>query len=506
MNSCMYRFLPAMLVALLSTATVALAQEKPPSPKEAARAQAAANDDIEGTFDLEGALLSREGGLTADEAGKRARARSPQLASARASATTARWDAKTQWSSFLPQLQVSGQYKRINRVENQLFDTGSGAPPDTSGVADPAARALFDGLFRSFGLGSDSVDFTQPVDNYAVAASARVPVSELFLRVFPNYKAADHIADARAVEVETRAATVELAAREAFYAYARAVATQLVAERALAQAEAQAAQAKLFVDAGTAAPVDLMTATARSEAMRSRLARTRGAVAITRNTLSTLTGIPSSEVAAIREPVTSLPEPPREDLDALLTRALESRPELRAMRKLLDANEQQHRAERNAALPTLSVDGNVLHANPNPRYVPPLKQFRTTWEVGATLAWTPNSAVTGYQRARRAESELEKVHADLAALEDGVRIDVVQAFEDYKAADAAARASEAQLGAADETYRVRLATYRVGAGVQIDLLAADLAVTQARVDRVNATIDARIALAQLRRAIGASGR
>ena len=174
------------------------------------------------------------------------------------------------------------------------------------------------------------------------------------------------------------------------------------------------------------------------------------------------------------------------------------------MRKMVGANDQLKSAARGAALPVLSVEGTALEANPNPRYVPPLARFRHSWEVGATLAWTPNNALTGYQQAHRAGSELEKARADLMALEDGVRMEVVQSYEDYKAADAAAQSSEAQQKAAEETYRVRLATYRVGAGVQIDLLSADLALTQARLDRVNAAIDARISLARLSRATGQS--
>jgi outer membrane protein TolC len=275
-----------------------------------------------------------------------------------------------------------------------------------------------------------------------------------------------------------------------------------VAEQGLKQAQAQATQAKLFVDAGTAAPVDLMTANARVAAMQSALERSKGASAIARDRLATLTGATTNDVTSIREPVTALPEAPTGTLDELLTRGRDRRPELRAMRKMIDASNHSKTAERNAALPTLSLDGNVLYANPNPRYIPPKPEFKTSWEVGATLAWSPNNALLSHQRTQRASAELERARADLAALEDGVRMELVQAFEDYRAADAAARSSEAQQSAAEETYRVRSATYRVGAGVQIDLLTADLALTQARLDFVNAVLDARIALARLHRATG----
>jgi outer membrane protein len=475
--------------ALLPVAlSPAFAQNPPKAPAPASAAPAVQVDQpappaaatSSETFDLEAALVTQERGLTSDEAGQRARARAPQIASAQAGAESARWDAEAQSSSFYPTLNVSAQYKRIKRIENNPFQ-GTVLPPGLD-------------------FGDDA--FTQPVNNYNLLGSFRWPVSELFLRVYPSYKAARNVAEARQIEVEARAATVELTAREAFYAHARALAAQLVADQALKQAEAQAAQAKLFVDAGTAAPVDLMTATARVESMRAALARTRGQVAVSRNTLATYMGVPTADISAIQERVTALPEPPQDSVDQLLKRGLEQRPELRALRKTIGANDQLKIAERNAALPVLSVEGNGLYAKPNPRYIPVNPHFKPSWEVGATVAWSPNSALVGSQRNKRASAEIERARSDLMALEDGVRIEVVQSFEDYKAAAEAARASEEQQKAAEETYRVRLATYRVGAGVQIDLLTADLALTQARLDHVNAVLDARISLARLARATG----
>jgi outer membrane protein len=501
--------LASLAFVLLSSASPCSAQSAPnaaaPLPTAAPSSPPAGNSDNDPagaeSFDLESALVTPDQGFTSEEAGRRARERSPQIAAAQASASSAAWDVKAQAANFLPQLTAYAQYKRIKRIENSIAPTGDPEQVEAAlgAVEDPVVRELFGGLLGGF----SSSSFTQPVDNYTVAASVRVPVSELFLRVLPTYKSAGQIADARTVEIDARKATIDLQAREAFYAYARARATHLVAEQAFKQAEAQAAQAKLFVDAGTAAPVDLMTATARVESMRGSLARTRGAVAVTRNTLATLTGLANAELPTIREPVTTLPAAPDKSVEELLKRALEQRAELRAMRKMVGANDSLKSAERNAALPTLAVEGSVLSGRPNPRYIPPnTDRFRNSWEIGATLAWSPNSAIVGYQRSQRASVEVAKARADLAALEDGVRIEVVQAFEDYQAADAAARASEAQQRAAEETYRVRLATYRVGAGVQIDLLTADLALTQARLDYVNAVLDARTSLARLSRAVG----
>jgi outer membrane protein TolC len=469
-------------LASLVWSASALAQA--PSP-----AETAASPDAE-NFNLEAALISSDTrAFTSDEAGQRARARSPQIASSEAAAQSAHWDSEVAWSGYLPTLTGQAAYVRYSKV-NSTFNFNDFW--EDLGIPIPMGETD----------SSSGSDFVLPPNSYQFSATARYPVSDIFLKVWPQYEASKNIADARSIEVETRRAQVDLTAREAFYAHARALATMVVAEQALKQAQAQADQAKLFVDAGTAAPVDLMTATARVEATLSALARTKGAVAVTRNTLATYAGVKTDEVVGIKEPVTALPEAPTDDVDGLLKRGMEHRPELRAIRKLVEASGHTRVAERNGALPTLAVDGTVLYANPNQRYIPIVEEFRTTWQVGASLTWTANQALIAHQRNQKFHAETNKALADLGALEDAVRIEVVQAFEDFKAAAAAARASEAQERAAEETYRVRLATYRVGAGVQIDLLNAHLSLTNARLDRVNAVIDSRIALARLARATG----
>jgi outer membrane protein TolC len=449
-------------------------------------------------FDLGKALMSESGGLTSHEAGKRARARAPQIASSRASALASKEDADTAWVAFLPQIDLGAQYRRINFVDNsRAFNFGDVFTPiieqlGEQGITIDPSR---------FPPPTDQSLFNQPVHNYSLTAGARYPVSDVFLRAWPAYKAAVGVAESQVVQTEVTEAVIDLNARNAFYDYARALAQEAVDAQALKQAEAQSAQIKLFVDAGTVAPVDLMTATARTEEARGALANARTRVVVARNNLSTLTGIPGAEIKGLAEPVLEAPEAPKNSSDDLVRKAFEQRPELRALRKLVSANDYAHTAQRNSALPQLVVSANDLYAQPNPRYIPPNRdEFKNSWEVGVALAWSPTQTLTGVHAGRKAAAQLQKARADLAAQEDTVRMEVVTAYQNYVSAEAVREAAEARLLASEEAYRVRLAMYRVGAGVIVDLLQADLTLTLARLQRAAAAINARAALAALRRA------
>jgi outer membrane protein TolC len=463
----------------------------PPAAPSAAPAAAPAtpapapggSDELLPKFDMATVLMAPSGGLTADEAGKRARARAPQIFAARATATVSKTDVDGSWTSFIPIIDLAFQYKRINLVANNIDFPGGIEVPRTA--------------------------FTQPVHQLALNLGVNYVVSDVFLRAWPAYKAAVSQADAQKIQIEVASSMVDLTARNAFYTYARALAQRAVDEQALRQAEAQAAQIKLFVDAGTSAQVDYMTAAARVEEARSALAVSDGRVAISQNNLAVLLGVKPEEITGLGEPVLEPPAQPAADADELLRTAFERRAELRALRKVVETNEHLKGVQRGAALPTLSVFANDLYAQPNPRYIPPNVRdgkldpnFKNSWELGASVAWRPNNSINGVYNVRKSEAQIAKARADLGAQEDAIRTEVFSAYRTYVSAVAANAASQARLAAAEEAYRVRLATYKVGAGVIVDLQLADLAVSQARLATANSAIATREALAALNRAAG----
>lgn len=475
--------------SLTLTALTALAQQVPAVPRAdttAPPASAAAADEVApiDKFDLAAAIMAPSGGLTADEAAKKARERGPQIQSAIASAFAAEQDSDIAHDQFLPTINAAAQFKRISEVINSF---PSFTPPGT--VADPTLS---------------QPNFTQPLNQYSLSASIRYAVSDVLLRAWPAYKGSVTNAEAQKTQAEVAEAIVSLNARIAFYDYARALAQRAVDDQALKQAEAQAKQIKLFVDAGTSAKVDHLTATARVEEARSALAASEARVSITQSNLSVITGLSLEQVKGIAEPVLESPKGPGTPSEDLVRKAIEQRAELRALRKLVEANDYTHTAYKRAGLPQLVLSANDLYANPNPRKIPIVDKFVNSWEVGVGIEWSPNATLNSVRTTRKASAQLQKARADLQAQEDAIRNEVVSAFQNYKAAEAVSAASQSRLEAADEAYRVRLATYRVGAGVIVDLLNADIDVTRARLALANAAITTRAALATLNRAAALS--
>ena len=89
-----------------------------------------------------------------------------------------------------------------------------------------------------------------------------------------------------------------------------------------------------------------------------------------------------------------------------------------------------------------------------------------------------------------------------ADLERGARADVTEAYEAYGTARATADLSAIAVTVARENFRVQESRYRAGATTILDLLDAQVRLTQAEAELVQARYGTRLALAGLEAMLG----
>jgi outer membrane protein len=207
-----------------------------------------------------------------------------------------------------------------------------------------------------------------------------------------------------------------------------------------------------------------------------------------------------ADVAVLDEIEAPLP-PLTEAKEALIEQAKQKRYEIQVLRTMIRGNELSLDAYSADQLPKFLVGGSAELANPNQRYSSFEHAWNGSWALFAALAWSPNDYVAADKSQGVVRASLAQAQADIATLEDAIRIEVSQAYEDYKAAQAALDASHAAIAFAEESYRVRRAQFQAGAAVARDVIDAEAAQRQARLELVNAAIDVRIASVRLDRAL-----
>ncbi|MBN8615784.1 MAG: TolC family protein [Deltaproteobacteria bacterium] len=450
-------------------------------------------------------------GLTADEVARRAVSSAPSLVQGRAQLEQARAGAAQAYLAFFPRLDLTARYTRLSPITQGTLGGGGITPEQEAGlraliatVEDPSAQALFDINLQSQ-LALANFSFPVLLDTFSFGAELQYPLTDVFFQVLPAYEGAERAVDAQEAQIQATASGVSQQAREAFYNYARARAATAVAESTVATIEAQERVVQSAVDAGVTARIDLMRLRAQLAGGRVAVERARGGTATAAEALRTLMHESGTgEILIAEDLLAGLPEV-EGSREELIQRAYSERPESRAIAHLLRARDRQIEAAEGSRYPHLVLDGQFSFDNPNQRLFPAQQRFVENYTLSVILTWSPNDLFAGEERARAARAQREESEAQLAQLHDGIRIQVTQSYESYRAARLSLDAAHTGVEAAEEGVRVRTEQYRAGAGLITELMAATADLARAQLDLVSAAIDARIAHTQLVRAIGADG-
>jgi outer membrane protein len=482
----MRRILVSSLIAAtgslgLGSPVFAQSQAAAPAPAPSAAPAAAAApapDAADAKFELSAALRSSGTPLTADEAAKRAASTAPAVGKAELAARKAELAASQANLGVYPRVELEARYTRLSEGESMILNL----PAALGGPTALPTPLLNQGLFQ---------------------ARVLYPVSTLFFSVMPRHKAGKLAAEAQKYQRKVELQTVSLAAREAYYEYARARAGLMVARSTLAQAEAHRKDVDALVAAGTLARVELVRSDAVVAQRRVTVLQTESSVAVARAMLFSLMHEQGTQDISVTE---NLEEPLpalTETQDAMLAKARGQRSELKALRTMGESHEHAIDGFEGDGLPQFNIGGSVDLANPNQRYASDRDEWNTSWAAFASITWSPNDLASSGNNENQQRAELSQVLLDLQMLEDGLRVEVAQAYEAYQAARAAMEASKAGIAAAEESFRVRREQFRAGAAVATEVIDAENDVQVARLNLVNAAIDGRIAKARLDRAIEA---
>jgi outer membrane protein TolC len=486
---------PAVAAPSATQPTPSATTAPAPKPSVSTPAAPAKNPVDSGgeSFDFSAELNQGSESLSADQVAALAVKTAPSLVKANATSEQAREAASQAVVAVYPRLDLIAQYTRLS-------------PPPTISLpfALPGLDANGQPMIDPMTMQPVLRPFAFPkalVNQYLLQAKVSYPVSDLFFQILPRYRAAQETARARELSARAESFSIALQAREAFYNYARARAALLVARSALAQREAQLRDTESLVKAGTLARVEQMRADADVAATRVAVARALGSVAVARTALRTLLHREGEQDIAVSEDFSQPLPALGEDKEQLLQEALRNRSELKSLETMAGVADRNERAANADKLPKLSVAGQTEVANPNQRANAFVSKWTPTWEVLGLLTWSPNDFASGDARASQAAAQRAQALADIAALEDAVRLEVSRAYEDYQAAREAMSSALTEIGASEESYRVRREQFRAGAAVATDVIIAEGDLNRARLDLINASIDLRIARARLTRAV-----
>ena len=413
-------------------------------------------------------------GLTADAAARRALTVAPDVLYAGAAADQQVAETKVAAAAFAPRLDLRASYTRLSEIDQRPIEFGG----------------------QSFTL------FPQILNSYQLRAAITLPVSDYFLTITPAYKASKRAAEVSAYQVVAQREAAAFTARQYYYGYARAVAAELVARSSVQQLETHVSELEALVTAGTTTRGDLMQAQAQLANARVQLSSAQGGVRTSGEQLRTYLGIDRGTSIDLGEDVLQPTGELALSASELEARALRSRPEMLALRALVETNELGVQVQRGRQLPSLAITGAYDYMNPNSRAIPQEEKFLGSWTAGVSLSWSPNDAVARKADVGRAQLAVAGAKRDLVEIERRIRTEASQTATDLAVAQEQIVAAQQGVAAAREAWRVQQDLLGAGEATVQQSLDAQAALTRAEQQLVDAQIAARIAQARADYVVG----
>ena len=296
-----------------------------------------------------------------------------------------------------------------------------------------------------------------------------------------------------------------LAVRTQFYNVLLAKEKISVQEENVKLLEQQLKDAQSRLSAGTVSNFEVLRAEVALANGQPPLIQARNDYRIGIEQLRQLLGFGSATgagVTKVPEFVGSLAAGPQADLqlaDALAA-AQANRPELQRLAKLQGAGEQNLKASRSGYLPELDLVGGytwvrgVNSAQWNDR--------RDGWTGGLQAQWNIFDGRATAGRVVQARSQLEQARLALAEASLSVEVQVRQAYSLLIEAWELVQASVKTVEQAQEALRLANVRYAAGTATQLDVLTSQVALTEARINQLQANYGYNVALANLRQAMG----
>jgi outer membrane protein len=314
-----------------------------------------------------------------------------------------------------------------------------------------------------------------------------------------NIQAAREDQNAAKFDLSTTRQDVVLNVQSAYYNYLLARRLLAVNQEAVQRNLQNLERARGFFEVGTRPKIDVTRAQVDLANAELALVRARNDLAVSFATLNNAIGVPEHTLYRVSEeldipPQTVKPEELLPTLEESNRIALENRTELRALRARIRSAEANLTLAKRNFLPSISADANWNYRGQELPYAP-------NWVVGATLT-VPVLNPPLFSQVDEAAAELANAQASEEITAQNVVLEVQQSFVDLVSARERIRSAEVLLAQARENLDLAQGRYQVGVGPLIDVTDAELALTQAESENIQAIVDFKLSEARLRKAMG----
>ena len=389
--------------------------------------------------------------------------------------------------------------QRIEEQNGLIIEVRADALPDVS--LSGQYTELDGGLTETFGL------FPETLTNWSIALNAR---QTLYAGggVRAALNAQRMIEEAAVFELQSIINDVLLQTRENFYTALVARERIQVQEENIALLSEQLEDARQRLDAGTVSRFEVLRAEVDLANARPDLIRARSDFRLSVEELRTVLGFSKSKSGGVEKIPDLLGKleytANHYDLERSLVQAISFRPELRRLELVAQAREEGIKIARSDGRPEIAALA-AYQLNKS-SFSNSIDDGLHGWIAGVEVSVPVFDGRRTKGRVIQAKSQADQAKLEFDHARLLVEVEVRRALSDVREAQELADASVFVVNQAEEALKMADARYDARDASQLDLIQARVALTEAKLNQVEAYFRYNLAEAQARRAIGIADR
>ncbi len=413
---------------------------------------------------------------TLDKVVRTALQKNPELAASRLEVERANARVMEAWGYALPAVDFSGQYSRA--LKKPVFFLPDFQNPNSGRIVPIEVGSNHAMTF--------SITARQTLFNATVIVG--VGAARIYQSVTKEiYKAREHETIAKA--------------RKAYYASLLAAEVRDMMRSTLKNAEENLKNVQLLRRQGLLSDYDELRANVGVENLRPSVIQAENNYALSLDGLRAVMGLAPSEPVEVQGRLTFEPIDTALFADAV-ERVLEANHQLRALRHQVDVNRAFVSAQRSNYFPVLAAFGNYQYQVAKNSLNISTNDFIGSSTVGLSVSFNLFEGLQTSSRVEQAEIDVKKTQEQLTGLETSLRTAMHSTVLQLEQARKRIEAQGKTVEQAERGYKIATTRFLSGSGTQLEVNDAQVALTQAQVNRFQAVYEYLVAAADFEQLLG----
>jgi outer membrane protein len=281
-----------------------------------------------------------------------------------------------------------------------------------------------------------------------------------------------------------------------YYNVLQALSLSSVAQQAVDDFNVHLANVQHHYDVGNVALSDVLQTQVRLANARNNLIKAQNAVTMARYKLNKVIGLNLTDDTQLDERVSY--EPYTATLEESLTNAFKNRPEVQQAKLKVAMAKDKVKIAHSESLPTVGAAavGNVSDT------VPASSKDDTNWTVGVNVSFNIFDNKLSKSKTKEALADLTIATEQERQLEDAITLEVSNAYLSVKEAGERIKNNQVAVDQSTRDYAMAQERYETGICTNLDVMDAQVAMTQAKTNYVVSIYDYVNSRAQLSKAMG----